>query len=251
MQVGAQLYTLRDFIQNEKDFARSMEKVAAMGYRVVQISAAGPIAPKTMKDICHSNGLKIALTHTDPNRILNETDKVIEEHQILDCDYIGIGGMPQKYRDPVWYPYFAEDFKEPARKLAKAGKLLMYHNHNFEFEKIDGVTILERIVKDFAPDELGFTLDTYWIQAGGAEILSWIEKLEGRLPCVHLKDMSVNGMTPKMAPVLEGSIDFSKLIPAFEKAGTKYLLVEQDVCEGSPFVCLKKSYDNLSALGYK
>ncbi len=58
-------------------------------------------------------------------------------------------------------------------------------------------------------------------------------------------------MTPKMAPVLEGSIDFSKLIPAFEKAGTKYLLVEQDVCEGSPFVCLKKSYDNLSALGYK
>lgn len=251
MQVGAQLYTLRDFIQTEKDFARSMKKVAEIGYQTVQISGAGPIGIKKLKEICDEYGLKIALTHTDPNRIVNDTEQVIEDHFIMDCDYIGIGAMPQKYRDPEWYPYFAEDYREAARKIAAAGKLLMYHNHNFEFEKIGGVTILEHLIHDFAPEEMGFTLDTYWVQAGGADIVKWIEHLKGRMPCVHLKDMAVKGMESKMAPVMEGSIDFAKVVPAFGAAGAKYLLVEQDVCEGSPFACLKKSYENLKALGYK
>ena len=44
--------------------------------------------------------------------------------------------MPDKYRTPEWAANFAEDFKEPARKIAAAGKLLMYHNHNFEFRKV-------------------------------------------------------------------------------------------------------------------
>ena len=36
-----------------------------------------------------------------------------------------------------------------------------------------------------------------------------------------------------------------------ELGTTKYALVEQDTCYESPFICLKKSYDFLSSLGYK
>ena len=252
MLVGAQLYTLRDYVQTEKDFARTMKKVADMGYTCVQISGAGPLAPKTFRDICDANGLKIVLTHTNPDRIVYETEKVIEEHDVMGCDYIGIGGMPGKYRDFEWYPYFAEDFKEAALKLRAAGKLLMYHNHNFEFMKDqNGVCLIDRLIEDFAADEMGFTLDTYWVQAGGADIMKMVKKLHGRLPCVHLKDMYVNGMGIVMAPVGEGNINFPALIPAFEEAGTKYMLVEQDTCQESPFICMKKSYDNLKKWGCK
>ena len=137
MKTGAQLYTIRAYTQTERDFARSMKKIADMGYTTVQVSAIGKeIRPERVREICDENGLKIVLTHSDVNRILNDTDRLIEEHNILGCDHIGLGAMPDKYRTPEWIRYFVEDFKEPAKKIAAAGKRFMYHNHNFEFQKI-------------------------------------------------------------------------------------------------------------------
>lgn len=256
MEIGAQLFTLRDYIQTEKDIARTLKKVADMGYKTIQVSAMGKIEPRRLRQICDDLGLKIVLTHTSPDRILNETEKVIEEHDILGCDYIGIGAMPAKYCHLEWLPYFAEDFKKPAQEIAAAGKLFMYHNHNFEFQKINGKTILEQLADDFTPEEMGFTLDTYWVQAGGADVCHWFRKLSGRIPCVHLKDMAVRKGESVivsqgiMSPVLEGNINFEEIIPICEAGGTKYMLVEQDICEGSPFDCLELSLKNLRKLGY-
>jgi sugar phosphate isomerase/epimerase len=251
MQLGAQLYTVRDYIQTEKDFRRTMEKIAKIGYRTVQISAVGPIGPKVMRQICDEFSLRIVVTHTNPDRIINETEQVIEEHDILGCQYIGIGMLSEKYRKEAWYGYFAEDYKEAAQKIAAHGKRLLYHNHNFEFTRFGGKNIFEHMLEDFAPDELQFILDTYWIQAGGGDVVQWIKKLSGRVPCVHLKDMHVDFMTPIMAPVGEGNMNFEAILKACEEAGTEWLLVEQDICAGSPFDCLKTSYQNLVKMGYR
>lgn len=251
MTLGAQLFTLRDYTQTEKDLDYSLGRVAEMGYKTVQISAIGPIPAETVRELCDRHGLEIVLTHTDPNRILNDTEAVIKEHEVMGCEYIGIGMMPKKYCSPEWLWHFAEDYKEPAKKIAAAGKLLMYHNHNIEFQKFGGKLVLETLIESFAPEELGFTLDTYWVQMGGADVCDWLTRLKGRTPCVHLKDMAVRGWDPIMAPVMEGNLDFRKILRTLEElGGVKHLLVEQDICEGSPFDCLKTSYDNLHRLGY-
>ena len=52
MKVGAQLYTIRSFGQNERDLGHALEKVAGMGYKTVQLSALGPIDPKVIKSLC-------------------------------------------------------------------------------------------------------------------------------------------------------------------------------------------------------
>lgn len=249
MTLGAQLFTLREYTQTAKDLDYSLGRVAEIGYKTVQISAIGPIPAETVRALCDKHGLQIVLTHTDPNRILNDTEAVIREHEIMGCDYIGIGMMPQKYRSPEWLWHFAEDYREPARKIAAAGKLLMYHNHNLEFQKFGGKLIMETLMESFSRSELGFTLDTYWVQMGGGDSCDWLTKLCGRTPCVHLKDMAVRGMEPIMAPVLEGNLDFGKILKTAEELGVKHLLVEQDICEGSPFDCLKRSFENIKALG--
>jgi len=252
MVLGAQLYTVKSYIQTEKDIRYSLKKIADMGYTTIQVSGIGKIAPETLREICDELSLKIVLTHTDNQRIMNETEAVIREHEILGCDYIGIGGMPEKYRSATWYDHFALDFKEPAKKIANAGKLFMYHHHNFEFEKIGNKRMIERLVEDFSPEEMGITFDTYWVQAAGADVCQWIDILKDRIHCVHLKDMAVRGFEQLMAPVMEGNINFEAVLKAIEKANTtKYLLVEQDVCQGSPFDCLQTSYNNLAKLGYK
>lgn len=245
MKLGAQLFTLRDYTQTESDLDYSLSLVAKMGYETVQISAIGPIAPQRVRELCDKHGLEIVLTHTDPVRIMNDTAAVIKEHDLMGCKYIGIGMMPKKYCSPQWLPRFAQDYKEAAKKIAAAGKLLMYHNHNIEFQKFDGKLVIETLMESFAPSELGFTLDTYWVQMGGADVCAWMEKLSGRIPCVHLKDMAVNGWDPVMAPVGEGNLDFDKIIRTAENCGTQHLLVEQDTCQGSPFDCLETSFKNL------
>ena len=110
MEIGAQLYTLKTYCQNEKDLARSLAKVAGMGYSCVQLSAIGPIAPERIKAICDDNGLKIVLTHTPEAEVHGRPEETIEKHRLFGCRYIGIGSLPERYRNPDFLPYFAEDF---------------------------------------------------------------------------------------------------------------------------------------------
>ncbi len=253
MLLGAQSYTIRAFTQTERDFRIAMQRIAAIGYTSVQLSAIGPIEPKIIKSICDENGLAIVLTHTNPERILADVDAVIREHEILGCEYIGIGSMPDRYRNEDWLMRFAEDFTAPARKIRDAGKLLMYHNHNFEWERLNGGrTMMDVLLASMPADIMGITLDTYWVQAAGADVCDFIEKVSGRIPCVHLKDMAVKGFEQRMAAVGDGNLDFQKILALLKRLGkTKYMLVEQDNCYGeSPFACLKRSYEYVKGLGY-
>lgn len=252
MILGAQMYTVRAYTQTVKDFDFTLGEIAKIGYKTVQLSAIGSsITPHIAKELCDKHGLSIVLTHSDVNRILNDTEQVIKEHKLMNCNYIGLGSMPDKYRNLEWISHFEEDFREPINKIKEAGLLFMYHNHNFEFEKVNGSYYLDYLLDAFTPDELGITLDTYWLQAAGTDVCQWIERLKDRIPCVHLKDMAVIKHDSVMAPVMEGNMNFTKILKTLEGTNCKYILVEQDVCRESPFECLKKSYDNVSALGYR
>ncbi len=252
MILGAQLYTVRSYTQTEKDLDESLRLIAEIGYKTVQISAIGGfIKPEKVKELCDKHGLKIVITHSDPNRILNDTENLIKEHKLMGCNYIGLGSMPDKYRTPEWIGHFTEDYKEAAKRIKDAGMLFMYHNHNFEFGKANGKYYIDYLIEGFEPDEMGFTLDTYWLQMAGVDVCQWIERLKDRIPCVHLKDIAMNKYEAVMAPVMEGNMNFRRILNELEKTNCKYLLVEQDICQESPFICLKKSYDNLASLGYK
>lgn len=254
MKIGAQLYTIRNYTQNEVDLGRALEQVAKIGYEVVQLSAIGPIAPKTVKNLCDQNGLKIVLTHTPEARFLNDLDKVIEEHQMYGAKYVGLGAMSEKYRNEGWLPRFAEDFEGPARKLKEAGLKFMYHNHAFEFVHLsDGRTMMEHLLEMMPADIMGITADTYWLQFAGVDVNAWMAAHADRLPCVHLKDLVPAGFEVHMAAVGQGNINYADILKTLSANGvTEYALVEQDNCYGEyQLDCLKKSYDHLVKLGYK
>ena len=151
--------------------------------------------------------------------------------------------------DNPWLDGFVRDFLPVAKTLRAGGKYFMYHNHDKEFQKVDGKIILEHLAERFSPEEMGFTADTFWIQVGGGDPAYWIKRLSGRVPCIHLKDYAYGR---KMAVVGEGNLNFDAVFDAAENAGTKYMLVEQDDCYGEdPFDCLKRSYAFLKAAGFE
>jgi sugar phosphate isomerase/epimerase len=246
MKIGAQLYTVRAFTQSIEDFTRTIEKIAAIGYKYVQISGIGAISAQVVADICKAHGLEIVITHTAPARVKDDTANVINEHKLMGAKYIGIGMMPNEYaRTAAGVQQFIADFTPAAQQIKEAGLTFMYHNHAFEFEKYDGKRMMDILIDDFPL--CGFTLDTYWVQAGGGDPAAWIRKLNHRVPVIHIKDMSYYQDQQRMSEIGEGNLNWAEIFTACEDAGVIYALVEQDDCYGAdPFACLQKSLENIN-----
>lgn len=250
METGAQLFTIRDYCKNLDDFSESLKKIADIGYKNVQVSGTCEFEAEWLKNELKKNGLKCVVTHNSPERLTGETAKIASEHDVFGCKYVGLG----------WYGFddekerkcledFIKAYKPVAKRLKQYGKLFMYHNHSTEFKKTDGRVILEHLAEAFDNDEMGFIVDTYWVQNGGGDPAQWIETLSGRAPCIHLKDYAYGA---KMAVIGEGNINFERVFEKAESAGTEYMLVEQDDCNGeNPFECLKRSYEFLKSRGFE
>ncbi len=246
MLIGAQLFTVREYTKDLNAFAETLKKVTDIGYQTVQVSGTCAFEPEWLKAELQKNGLQCVITHTPPAKMLENPEKVAKDHEIFGCKYIGLGSY--NFADGG-SEGLKRDYQPVAKAFKQNGKYFMYHNHYAEFQKENGMFIMDKIINDFAPDELGVTLDTYWVQYAGCDPVEWLLKLSGRVPCIHLKDYAFDA---KMAVVVEGTLHFDRIIAAAQEAGTAYMLVEQDDCNGEdPFDCLKRSYLNLTAMGLK
>jgi sugar phosphate isomerase/epimerase len=145
---------------------------------------------------------------------------------------------------------WAGQYNDVAKKFEGSGITLGYHNHSHELARLDGKVLLQMLIEKLAP-KVWFEIDTYWITAGGGDPIQWINKVKGRIPCVHLKDMAVKlDRTQLMAEVGEGNLNWPGIIKACKEAGTEWYIVEQDNCNGlDPFECVERSLKNLKGMG--
>jgi len=226
-----------------------MKKVREIGYEALQLSALGPIDTKELKKILDGEGLTVCATHTSYERMRDEPQAVIDEHNLLECKHAAIGGLPGEYRNAEGYAKFAKEASEVARKLKEGGLTFSYHNHSFELEKFNGRTGLAILYEESDQEVFNAEIDTYWIQHGGGDSADWILKMKGRVPLIHLKDMVVLGGKQIMAEVGEGNLNWPAILDACKEAGTQWYLVEQDTCQRNPFESLAISLKNLKSMG--
>ena len=155
MQIGAQFYTVREQCQTLEGLSESLKKAADIGYRTVQISGTCAYEPEWLREELQKNGLTCAVTHTAADTLADDTGRVIAGHEIFGCRYIGLGMMPGALHDPADYGAFTRRFRPAMEKIRAAGKLFLYHNHQFEFMRSPGGKIyLERMMEEFPADLL-------------------------------------------------------------------------------------------------
>ena len=253
MKIGAQLYTLHTLTQTLDGFSDALKRVADIGYTSVQVSGTCAYEPEWLAEQLKANGLTCDLTHYDYEKILADPEKVVADHKIFGCKYIGLGSLPGVFSpdaNAATFTSFIENAVPAAKRIAAAGGYFMYHNHAAEFKMFDGKLGMDYLTEAFAPREMGFTLDTHWVKVGGYEPVEWLNKLAGRTPCVHYKDLIVKDGKNYYAPVGSGVLDFDAIIKTSIDNGEEYAFVEQDDCYGEdPYACLKKSYEYLKSMG--
>lgn len=248
--IAAQMYTLREFTKTPEGLRESFRKVKEIGYKAVQVSGIGPIDPQLVKEYADESGLAICATHVPWNRMVNDLEALAAEHKLWNCKYIGLGSLPAEYQtSQEGYRSFVRQASDIARTLKeKHGLQFIYHNHDFEFERYDGVTGMDVLINESDAEVLGFELDLYWVQAGGGSPVNWVRKVEGRMKVVHLKDMAIVERKPAFAEIGEGNMNYPDIIEACRETGVEWYVVEQDVCRRDPFESLAISLNYLKKL---
>jgi sugar phosphate isomerase/epimerase len=251
-QIGAQMYTLREHTQTPADIAKTCRRVKQMGYDAIQISGFGKIDNAELGKILKDEGLVCAATHVKLD-MMQDVEVCIAYHQAIGCKYTAVGGyfpwnkIPE-VNEQSWRDY-AKQYSAIAKVLAAKGLRAGYHNHSHELVQYDGKQALAILIDETDPS-IWFEIDTYWIAQGGGDPAAWIERVKGRIPAVHVKDMTVDrNRVQKMAEVGAGNLNWPRIIEACKAAGVEWYLVERDDGDLDPFDSLKISLDNLHAMG--
>lgn len=231
------MYSVRDQIKTEESLYNTLEKLKNMGISYIQYSGADFLSER-IKKVSNMLDMKVVLTHVSMDRILNDTNALMDEHASFNCYNIGLGAMPQNViKDKNELYKTIDNLEKAAEIMKKNGFKFFYHNHHMEFLKYDGQTILDYIIEN--AKHINITLDTYWVQYGGGDIYKTIEKLKDRIECVHLKDYMIHvnddgKIEPVFAPLGDGNMDFPKICKKMKEANTKYFLIEQDNATSFP-----------------
>ena len=115
---------------------------------------------------------------------------------------------------------------------------LCYHNHSFEFAKIDGDTTGFNVLENELDDKCcKFELDVFWAKIAGVDPVELMKGLRGRITQVHLKDLKDGsklnfdeGTVPHEAfeELGDGNVDLKTVMSLAEEIGVEYCHVEQD-----------------------
>ena len=246
--IAAQLYTVRERLQSPEHLTEVLTRLREIGYTAVEVAGLGPKAADKLGSELRSAGLVACAAHESLADLMADLPAVAERCRDWGCRYVVVPSVPADYRSAAGFRRFAQEAAEIAGRLDAYELRLAYHNHNFELERWDGKTGLEILFESAPRDVLDAELDTYWLQAAGANPSAWLRKLAGRVPLVHLKDMRVVDGRATQTEVGEGSLDWRGILSACREAGTEWLVVEQDEPVGDALESLAVGYRNLERL---
>jgi sugar phosphate isomerase/epimerase len=238
--IALQLYSVR--AELEKDFDGTLERVAAIGYAGVETGGFAGDVTATVAQRLRDLGLAVCGFHTGLP-LGDKADEVFEALSLFNCRRLVCAYLPGEwYASQAGIQRAADRLNEANAEAQIRGVSFGYHNHDAEYQLLDGQRAHDHLRALLAP-EVFFEVDVYWAQTAGANPAAEITKLGASAPLLHLKDGPARRGVP-MTALGEGVVD----IPACVAAGAahaEWLIVELDECATDMFTAVEKSYQYL------
>ena len=270
LPIALQLYSVRH--EMKSDLPATLKKVKEMGYDGVEFAGLFHRDPAELKALCEENGLVPISAHVPITEMFEDADATFAKYATIGTRFVAVPYLPDEYRPGAekFIPLL-EKIKEFGAIAKKHGIQLLYHNHDFEFVKLDGEYGLDVLYREVNADLLQTELDVCWVNVGGENPADYIAKYAGRTPVVHLKDFvgeKAENMyeligqktvaAPKrpegfeFRPVGYGKQDFPAILAAAKDAGAAWVVVEQDTPSMGldELACAKKSIEYLKSFNW-
>lgn len=252
-EIGLIIYSVRD--QIEKDLAGTLEHVAKIGYKWIELAdyKNGKFygkSPFEFKKIIDDLGMVIISSHTGveiKGADMSNAEELADAHAELELKYVIKPFLIEERRVSAdSYKHVADELNKIGEVMKQRGLQFGYHNHDYEFNTVDGQIPFDILITNTDKDLVTFEIDLYWIKKGGKSALDYFNKYPGRFDLFHVKDMD-NTEEAYYTEVGSGIIDFREIFAHKDLAQMKYFFVEIDDCKGySSLESVKISFDYLN-----
>ena len=244
--VGIQLYTVRKEMLS--DAIGTLKQLAKIGYKELESARSEKgnyygLQPKEIKKITKDLGmtLRSGHVHIDENW-QRSIDQAVEAGQ----DYLICSSLPSQGQTVENYQRVADTFTRAAQDCKKANLVFGYHNHEYEFEKVNGQVLYNILLDKTDPKLVKMELDLGWVVVTGNDPITYFEKYPGRFPLWHLKDMNV--AKQESTEFGKGGVNISRMLQNAGKSGMKYFFVEQEEYSSTAFESMQHNYNYLMKL---
>jgi len=262
-KIGIQLYTLRDVIF--KDVQGTLKQVADFGYQELELFGYNdgkvfgkPVSEfaKMVKDL----GMKITSGHyatgfiNPPDKpaavgtLSNGWEKAVSDAKTMGQEYMLVAYLQKDERKSMDdYKKVCDLINKKAEVCKEYGIKIGYHNHDFEFEPIDGQVPYDLMLKELDPKSVSMELDLFWTIYANQDPIKLFEKHPGRFQQWHVKDMSKDDRK-RNADVGTGTIDFKPIFEKAELSGMKHFYIEHDNFPSSSIESVKADAQNIKSI---
>ncbi len=244
--VGVQLYSVRK--EMLADAAGTLKQLAKIGYKELESAKSEKgnyygLKPKEIKKIAADLGMTVRSGHV---HIDKDWQKSVDEAAEAGQSYLICSSMPSQGQTIENYQKTADAFNKAAEDCKKQNLIFGYHNHEEEFEKVNGQVLYDILLDRTDANLVQMEMDLGWLIVTGNDPDKYFEKYPNRFPLWHLKDMD---LTKKQSTEFgKGGVDIKKLVAGGKKAGMKYFFVEQEEYEVSAFQSLTEDMKYLKEL---
>jgi sugar phosphate isomerase/epimerase len=196
--LGIQLWTVRN--QMAEDPVATLTALADIGYRQVELMDTRHITE--LKPICDDLGLGINSSFMLWTTLTGRWDLVPDETHRFTFDrvleQVADGGLshlvfgylqPGERESADDWKQRADELNTAAEKARKAGVQMAYHNHNFEWEPVDGTTGFAILRERLDPELVPFELDLAWVAMAGNDPGEVLAAVGERTELVHIKNL--------------------------------------------------------------
>ncbi|HEX9704091.1 MAG TPA: sugar phosphate isomerase/epimerase [Gemmatimonadales bacterium] len=244
--IGLQLYTVRSLLQ--QDFEGTIARVAQIGYREVEFAGTFGRTARDVRALLDRHGLRAPATHVSKDALERESQRILDDSATIGHRFVCVAWVPQEERRTLddW-KRIAAAFNGIGERCRAAGFQFAYHNHDFEFEPLEGRIPYDVLLAETDRQLVQLELDLYWITKGGADPFAYFAREPGRFPLVHVKD-SAGPPEHRMVDVGSGTIDFRRIF-AQRQAGIRHFFVEHDQ-PADPLASIRASFEHLKQLEF-
>jgi sugar phosphate isomerase/epimerase len=207
--------------------------------------------PLVFKQLLNDNGLEFTASHCGQalpekqnwDKSMTWWKECIEAHAKAGVKY-----MVQPFMDKKGYgsledlQRYCDYFNTIGELCNKKGIRFGYHNHDKEFEELDGIVRYDYMLENTDPQKVMFQLDLYWIMVGGKDAIDYFKKYPKRFELWHVKDEKELGESGKM--------DFKPIFMKASQSGMQEIIVEVERYSFEPLESVRQSLEYLMNAAY-
>ncbi|RPI26693.1 MAG: sugar phosphate isomerase/epimerase [Acidobacteria bacterium] len=244
--VGLELFSVREELG--KDLMGTVRAVAKVGYDGVEFFSPyfgwTTEQAREVRKLMDDLGIVCFSTHNGGNSFTPENiGKAIELNTIIGSKIIVMASAGRVNGLSGWQKV-AEQLNQAAEKAKAAGLRVGFHNHQAEFQPVEGDLPMNVLAKNTGPDVV-LQLDVGTCVEVGQDPVKWIEQNPGRIVSVHCKDYSPEAGKGYRVLFGEGVSPWQKIFEAAERVGgVQAYLIEQEGSAYPPLETVEKCLAN-------